>query len=296
MNILTFLGYTKIIVVGGYEIASIEVFDLGNPANTCEPIADYPIPTHDMALGVMDGLIKSCGGEIDTDECYDYDPRTNSWTEGGMLLTPRRSPRASFIDDVWLVSGDDIVSYDYPQSTEVCNGNGAFEQGPFVPAEMYHHCQLTINSTHVFFQQDNGDLAPGTFLLDWTSKTWTELPSYQGNRILATCGMINNPENGTEVVVNMDGRSDIFNLRDSTWRIGPHLEEPLYQTGSAQLRDTFILVGGKGYGDDSFRPDKIWLFDHLNYGWIQMDQRLLVLRNSPGVVAVPDDFVNCSSA
>ncbi len=247
-----------------------------------------------MALGVIDGFVKSCGSAADTIECFNYDPSTNSWTEGGRLITPRESPRSSFIDGIWLISGDDTVSGDYPQSTEIWTGS-AFEQGPFIPEEMHHHCQLTINSTHVFFQEDASGHGPNTYLLDWNSQTWTELPGYVGDRFYASCGLINNPENGLEVVVTSEGTSDIFNFNDMTWRPGPDFVDYVYESGYAQLRDTFVLVGGDKNGDELFWPDTIYLFDHLNYEWILMDQSLQMPRESyAGVVAVPDDFVNCS--
>ncbi len=76
------------------------------------------------------------------------------------------------------------------------------------------------------------------------------------------------------------------------WRTGPSLAS-FDQASYAQFGDTFVVVGGEDPGDNSI--DTIYQFDHINYDWILMDQRLEVPRkNYPGIVAVPDEFVTCS--
>ncbi len=66
-------GYTKLIVIGGYNaylggyLSSVEVIDLENPTNTCNLIADYPVAHAGMTVGIIGGLIKSCGSSSDTE-------------------------------------------------------------------------------------------------------------------------------------------------------------------------------------------------------------------------------------
>ncbi len=241
-----------------------------------------------MTVGLIDGLIKSCGGWSDTDDCYDYNPATNPWVTSASLINARSYPRSSFIDGVWLVSGDDYVnSDDVPLTTEMWTGTG-FEPGPTLPVEMSYHCQLTINSTHVFFADT---YSTGTaFLLDWNQQKWIELPPTRIRNYMS-CGLINNPENGIEAVIVEDGVTDIFNFRDEEWKTGPTVES-FDLAGYAQIGDTFVVVGGNGYG---VALDTIYKFDNINYEWILMSQRLQVPRDIyPGVVAVPDEYVTCS--
>ncbi len=278
-------GYTKLMVIGGFndgDLRSVEVIDLENPSSSCNAISDYPIADKGMAVGLINNIIKSCGSEFDTDSCYDYNPSTNTWSTGIDMLSARQNPRASLIDNVWLVSGDS-----YETTTEFWTGSN-FEYGPDLPTLMFLHCQLTINSTHVFFAEDNNKPA---YLLDWTTQSWTELPNMNEDRDWPSCGLINNPENGLEVVIVEDGTTEIFNLNDLTWRSGPSVTE--FDEGSyAQIGDTFVVVGGQDYYGDAL--DTIYKFDHLNYEWILLDQRLQTPRESyPGVVAVPDEFVTC---
>ncbi len=293
---LTYAGYSKLIVIGGrnnYDgtyLSSVEVIDLENPSTTCNKIADYPVEDTGMTVGFIDGLIKSCGGLIETDDCYDYNPATNSWITSASMIHERDKPRSSFIDDIWLVSGDVLHSDDVPRTTEMWTGTG-FESGPTLPIPMRYHCQLSINSTHVFFADTH--YTGNAFLLDWYQQTWTVMPPMTVEREFMSCGLINNPENGIEAVIVERGVTEIFNFRDEKWKTGPTVES-FDEASYAQIGDTFVVVGGYSYDESDF-SDKIYKFDNNNYEWILMSQRLQVPRDYyPGVVAVPDEFVTCS--
>ncbi len=291
-----FLGYTKLIIIGGYNsddydgyLSNAEVIDLESSSSTCDPIADYPVNDTGMAIGIIDGLIKSCGSQYDSDICFDYSPATKSWSTSVSMLNARYYPRASFIDGVWLLSGDYTGSDDDPYSTEMWTGSG-FAPGPTLPRYMEYPCQLTVNSTHVFFTDSWSTDIP--YLLDWYSQTWTELPPPTVQRLFPSCGLINNPENGHEVVIVEDGVSEILNLRTMTWRMGPSLPS-FDNAGFTQLRETFVVVGGETNSDHPIGT--IYQFDHINYDWILKSQKLQVARTKfPSVVAAPDIFVSCS--
>ncbi len=95
-----------------------------------------------------------------------------------------------------------------------------------------------------------------------------------------------------EVVIVQEGISEIFNFnKNLSWREGPSIDS-YYSASSTQVTDTFVLVGG--YKDNGDFLDTIYKFDHINYDWILMSQRLQEPRRFAGVVAVPDDFVVCS--
>ncbi len=173
----------------------MEVVDLGDSSIDCDSLSDYPDNDYGMTLGVIGGLVKSCGSYSSTNDCYDYDPATDSWSSSTPMLDYRRYPKSSFIDGVWLVSGEDYYesstttqgTTDYTYSTEmssIASGTAsttefwtgdAFEQGPNLPKRMFRPCQLTINATHVFFADMT--LSGRSYLLDWNRQTWTDLPT-----------------------------------------------------------------------------------------------------------------------
>ncbi len=273
----------------GGLLSSVEVFDLKHPSSTCNRLMDFPIQETGMALGIIDDKIRACGGSTDTNECYDYNPATGFWSHNDDMIRRRSYPRASIVSDIWLVSGDGNGSDDNGKSTEMWTGN-EFEQAPPLPVEMQYLCQLTINSTHVFFV--NGVDDDPAYLLNWDTKQWTELLPMNEYHYYPSCGLINNPENGLEVVVVENGETEIFNFNDLTWRAGPVVDY-VDHAGFAQLENTFVVVGGVDSNNDV--TDTIFLFDHINYDWILHSQRLATPRDSyPGVLAVPDDFVSCN--
>ncbi len=297
--IIVYTDYTKLVVIGGVSggyVSSIEVIDLEEKYSNCTLNSDYPIEDAWMTVGIVDGVIKSCASVFDGDDCYDYDPTTGSWTVSTSLLTRRSETRSSFIDGVWLVSGDSIADYDDPYhenslTTEIWTGT-EFEEGPLLPIGMWNHCQLTVNLTHVFFADTR--VTGRAFLLDWYSQTWTELPPMTVEREDMSCGLINNSNHGLEVVIVEDSVTEIYNFKDEEWRSdGPYINNIFNQAGFAQVGDTFYIVGGQD--DDYDELDTIYYFDHIDYSWGKLTQRLQVPRTKyPGVVAVPDEFVTCS--
>ncbi len=264
-----------------------EAVNLADPASICQPIGDYPMDIYGNVVGLVDGVVKSCGSETSYDDCYDYDPDSNRWVGSPNMLYGRHSPRASSIDGTWLISGPPTTA-DAPYASEMWS-DGELVSGPTVPPNMDNHCQITVNDTHVFFA-DGQDLGP-SYLYDFNAQTWTEMPPKTVKTSRPSCGFIKNPDNGVEAVVYDQGITEIFNFNDMTWRLGPEMPWTSY-SGFAQLSETFVMVGGNGYGTDL---DLIFQFDNLEYKWILKGQHLGIERDkSPGVVAVPDDFVSCS--
>ncbi len=125
---------------------------------------------------------------------------------------------------------------------------------------MRDHCQLTVNSTHVFFADtcDTGKV----YLLEWDEQTWKELPQMTVERDYMSCGLISNPENGIEVVIVENGVTEIFNFIDEEWKTGPTVES-FDWAGYAQIGDTFVVVGGRNDAEGTL--DTIYKFDHINY-------------------------------
>jgi len=101
---------------------------------------------------------------------------------------------SSVIDGKWLLSGgsNDIST----QSKTLLYEDGVFMPGPDMPARKHSHCQLTLNSTHIFFVGGGGEDALTTFILDWPSQEYTFLESLPATDSYPACGVINNPANG----------------------------------------------------------------------------------------------------
>ncbi len=269
-------------------IDNVEVIDLADPTSSCEPIENYPLLADRMAVGFVDGVVKSCGGYVGNGNnihlCYDYDPSTNTWESSPDLNYERYHAGSSIIAARWLVTGDNYN--DVASTTELWTGT-EFVQSIDLPEYMYGHCQVTINSTHVFF----GDCEDKTaYILDWNMQEWTQLGNMTYERHMCGCGLIHNDIQGDEVVITAEGTSEIFNFGTMSWRAGPNMTDE-YGFASAQLKDTFALVGG--YAGDGQYSAKVFVFDQNNYEFVLSEQRLQQRRAYGAAVAVPDEIVNC---
>ncbi len=247
-------------VIGGNnggDLEVVEVIDLDDPNKTCDVIANYPIPCDFLTVTLINGVVKACGGD-GSEDCYDFDPASNTWDSSPGLHLDEHIARSSIIDGVWLVSGDGAV----PDGnvTEFWNGS-EFILGPTPPERMGAHCQVSINATHVFFAHCE---TRNTYLLDRNLQQWTTLDSMSVDRGYdCECGLINNEQLGKDVVVASYGTSEIFNFANMTWRNGPTL--PFGDSSaSVELLDTFLLVGGY---EDSV-SNKMYIFDEANYEFI----------------------------
>ncbi len=75
-----------------------------------------------------------------------------------------------------------------------------------------------------------------------------------------------------------------------TWRTGPPLPHTGYEMTSAQLFNTFLLVGGNGGVSEALST--VLQFDIYSQDWVSvanLDQG----RYFASAVAVPDDFFQC---
>ncbi len=287
--ISSLLDYSKLMVIGGYDgedyLDVVEVVDLDDPNKTCQLVESYPEVTELLTVGLVDGVVKACGGMSSERDCYDYDPSSNTWNSSPGLLFQKRYASSSLIDGIWLVSGDTHVPDG--NMTEFWTG-AEFVLGPTLPEMMYSPCQVTINATHVFFVDCLDQTA---YLLDWNMQEWTQMDdmtTYKSD--FCGCGLIRNDQFGKEVVVAGYGTSEIFNFDELAWRDGPELPHG-FGYESVQLMDTFLLVGGL---EDDSETNKIYIFDEDNYKFTLKSQTLWLSRRYAGAVVVPDELVNCS--
>ncbi len=303
-------------MVGGYDgtyYPNVEVVNLDDTDVACAPLIDYPTTIWYPTLAMTDGKLRSCGGRSyeagAMAGCYEFDFPTDTWTRTLDLAEPRDSPSSSVVrKDLWFISG--TVASTGGVSTEI-RSNGNSVAGPPVPDGVYAPCQVTLNDTHVFLADGYNGY---TYILNWDEESWeiqvyfnvglctlgyatlpiaTHFP-FKENMLYTgswpSCGLIQNPDNGAEVVVAGYGQTQIFNLRSLSWRDGLVETPYFYAAREAQLLDTFLVVGGR---TSSIYLDTIYEFDNLNYRWILRDQRLSFPREGAGVVPVPDDVVTC---
>ncbi len=299
--------FTKIMVVGGFsddlasELNNVEVLDLDSDNSGCDSIANYPMPTDSMVGVVMDGAPFLCGGFVPeigdgTDECYTYNYETLSWDASRNKMTmPRYYHRASLVDSAtWLITGGRDAAGVYFDSTEIYQ-DGAFTQGPTLPSERDCHCQVTLNSSYVAILGGyNGVEYDQTFyLLDWATQGYESMPDAPFPFCNDGCGLIDNSDNGQELVFFNENDCQIFNFASNDWRDGPAIPSDVtYESMTVQMLKDFYVMGGRRPDDSS--TDSVYRFDAENYQWIREGVTLQTPRRKGVGLAVPDNVVNCS--
>ncbi len=237
-----------------------------------------------MTVAVIQDVIKACGGAANPNSCYDYHPDSKIWSESTPMLFGRYHHAASFIENLWLLSGSSGSTGGHT-TTEMWAGS-TFIEGPTLPRAMHGHCQVTVNATHIFFAMADGK---SNYLFNWPNQTWTELLPMNYHFSNPSCGIINHTRNGREAVIAGFGKCETFNFMSMVWRIGPDAPY-FFGVGYTQLADNFIVVGGTNITMNFL--DTIYKFDKENYGWILLEHKLRIPASSSGVITVPDDFVS----
>ena len=140
-----------LVVVQADEAKEMSVIDLSNPNNSCSPLPIGPIgrvytpwTTHGTFFG---GRLTVCGERAS--DCFQYDDVTRQWSR-----IPGRSQRRFIpygLDQDgghWVTGGEDIDSYDYPNTTEIFDGS---EFRPFIemPVGTRDHCVTRLAGSEV---------------------------------------------------------------------------------------------------------------------------------------------------
>jgi len=269
-------------------LSNVEVINLAADNKQCPSLPDYPVPVAYHTTAFYQGAVVSCGGYNGErlDQCYELGPDLREWVELLSLPTSQNDEmKSSVIDGKWVISGGDT------DPTSLVVFDGIFTPSPSMPFEKKNHCQLTLNSTHIFFTAGEGDTL-ATFMLDWPTQEWIvldDIPS--GSMSEPACGFVKTPL-GQEVVLASDTRSFIFSLDDMQWREGPLLPEDLDNLTNVQLNNYFLVVGGLNRGN--YEEDTIYRFDPNSYTWLREVPMMAIPRKHTGAVAVPDDFLACN--
>jgi len=169
------------------EVATVE--RVGGFPDGCSSVTPLPKGLSESTTAFFENAIVLCGGFYEANEkqgCYKLSSASGTWESMRSLPIGTASLASSVIDGKWLISGgvDDTSRHDNTMIYE----NGVFTPGPRMPNHKMRHCQLTINSTHVFFV---GGYEEGAFILDWPRQEFTVLEAPPVSPFYPACGVIN---------------------------------------------------------------------------------------------------------
>jgi hypothetical protein len=202
-----FTGRTKLLVTTGWHEGSkkIEVLDLSNPTNVCQPsvLDDYPIDLVKSSVGcLVNHITLICGGSytkpdtVRLDDCFAI---TGDAVEANVSLSESRYNAASVVlngDTLWVTGG--LIGSIIVQSTEFVQLNGT-KPGPDLPQGVSYHSLVSLNDTTVLLI--GGYLADktyskATFYYNTDNQTWTEGPSLITERSIHLCALFKTPLHG----------------------------------------------------------------------------------------------------
>jgi len=288
------------VVIGGTLVpnnrhtSSVEIISFGGRPKTCQHgIPDFPYPLRSASAVYFQGKLIVCGGwngKHSFDKCFSFSKNQRDWMEILPLSDKsRHSHSSSVIDGNWFISGGSyrpkISSSSTLKSTLIFKER--FNEGPKMPLLRTSHCQITINATHVFIAGGS----KRTILFDWTRQQWIFLEDCPYSLSYATCGLLNNPNIGPEVLIASGSRSYLFSFQNLTWREAPQL--PLIQTYTATNVHGckgVLAVGGRV---SNKVIDSIYRFSEERYEWIMEGAHLETPREMATSLVVPDDFLDC---
>ena len=299
--IITVLGNTKLLIVGGYTssglTSNLEVIDLEIFTSECSGIPNYPV-AQDQSVGALSStgpLV--CGGIPVTQDCYDLE--NGVWKKSTPLNEAKFGSAIcpSFVMDdfQFIVTGGYTVSAGV-STTEVLTNEGWKTSLPDLPETAFGHCMVKVNSTTIF-----AILRSSTYFMSSTDKKWVLGPKMNMGRIYAGCAMIKRNSTSHEKSVIVVGGSsywssvEILDVGASQWRNGPNLRFGIDH--SELVEDHLggvILVGGSsknvGYLDTLFRLPHAG--DEAQ--WTELPQKLKLARCVHSAFLIPDSYVNCS--
>ena len=115
------------------------------------------------------------------------------------------------------------------------------------------------------------------------------MPDMPVQRSRAACGLVKNANTSEfEVVVAGGGHksSSVFSLKNKTWRPGPDLPHAITGGGSAQLEETFLVVGGTNPREGTFNT----IYEYSATGWIERKEKMWSGRSHHAVIPLPEGF------
>merc|ERR1712123_562806 len=190
-----------------------------------------------------------CGGSlsyVEQSSCYLLG-QDGSWvTSSSQMTVERQWPAAVELGETWWVTGGADASPNHElSSTEVLTDNTWHISTP-LPTNLYGHCIVKINSSHVFIAggEDDNTYYAASYIYSSTSGTFSRLPDMAITKSDHACGIL-----GTDIWVGggLHGNAiksvEVFSLTSQAWRDGPPI--PIAPSGGRMMTvDGSLLMFG----------------------------------------------------
>lgn len=247
------------------------------------------------SAATLNGQLHICGG-WSSNICEKYDVPTQLWVSAPPLDMIRRYPASILAspNELWITGGKNSNNQ-VVTSTITYDGTGS-APGPPLPVPVFAHCLVRVDDNRILLASGGdggGNVQASAFIIDWSTKQWTNLPHMALGRVYHGCGKA-----GNKIVVaggysgGIIDSTEIFSLGSNSWSAGPKLPSPMTELDRAVLpldeESTFALVGGRR---QSGRVKSVCKYDPVSNGWVDLGEVLAVERGSMPVVRVPDDWV-----
>jgi hypothetical protein len=296
-----------VVIVGEDVENDVNIIDMSmDQSKPCQSVHLPPIPSsgiHQQAVAFYNDQIMVCGGwksgirSTATDQCYSLAKGSTQWevrasVENRTLV----SAHSSVIGQEWFIGGGLDVYGRHQNDTWVYHGDtDTFTKGPPLPDNLGQACQVTVNDESILVVDGHKG-----YFLEWdkakgepSSAGWQPLSMTMGYGSLPSCGILNNPLIGQEVILlDVQGSriyTSFYSMAEHDLRDGPTLdlldwsEVPFLPLALAQLADGVMFSVGK----------TVYKFSQDSYQWIIYEDKMPFEWSYGTPVTVPDDFLSC---
>ena len=157
----------------------------------------------------------------------------DEWSYSGKLFEERAY--SGFVSSqTWglVVAGG--YSGDAMSSVETTYNGVTFGHYPDMPTENYKSCLVEIDEERVFTCGIKpGSSRQATYIFTRSARSWISLAPMPTSRYDHSCGLVNNPDSGPEIIVagGYDGvyldTVDIYTVSTDSWREGNICNQPI---------------------------------------------------------------------
>ena len=105
-----------------------------------------------------------------------------------------------------------------------------------------------------------------------------------GTQVLIVAGGYNGNELSSTEILNLDSVDQ--------WSNGPNLPIGLREGSSVPFKDTFLIIGGYDFNDDS--SPNIYEYDVRNEAWITREEKLTTPRRLFAAFLIPEEVARCT--
>lgn len=307
LPILIFLGFTKVLVTGGFNgtsyLRETEVIDLANPDSTCKPIQDFPIDIN-FASGALWRMNQPvvCGSYEKSNECYVLE--NGSWNPGPpmefgryghVMLASANNPEEAIVSGGFGLNGD-------LDSQEILTKNG-WKKFVALPEPMMFHCMVQITDTTygIVGGMDSHGNRNKAWTLNVETGSWFEGHPFPVGRRGMSCATMTNSRGGQSILaiggIEYEGVTSSVLVIDldtvlEGWYAGPSLPQPVFSAEVVYDQDGGIVLLGGFTGVEVLNT--VYKLSNLDSEWVKMDRELKHKRTSPVAISVPNTLVDCA--